>query len=976
MKKAASANFPQFEEDMLKIWEKEGTFAQSLENRKGAERFSFYDGPPFANGLPHYGHVVPVTIKDAITRYKTMRGYWVPRRNGWDTHGLPVEYEIEKALGLKGKQGIYEYGVEKFIEDCRASVFKYRTEWEEFFDRIGRWADKQNAYATLDPDYIESVWWAIKQLHEKELLYESFRSMPYCPRCATPLSNFEVNQNYKDDTPDPSVYVKFPLIGHPDKSFLVWTTTPWTLPANAALAVDPNADYVEVELLDDGDSWEKGEKLILAKDRLSVLDLKKAEYKVITTKKGKDCVGVTYAPLYPSESLSKDEATKAYQVYADDSVELGDGTGILHVAPRYGETDLAMGQRLGLPLIESVDAFGKMVDALKTEPGLEPVVGLWFKDADPHIIEDLTKKSRIFAAETFTHTYPFCWRCDRPLMYFATPTWNVRVTKLVKDLVKNNEEVSWVPEHIKEGRFGNWLADARDWGISRNRFWGNPLPVWRNDDDPKDIIVIGSLDELGELSGSELPKDLHRPVIDKVKITKDGKTYTRVEEVLDCWFESGAMPFAQDHYPFEHKADFESAFPADFIAEGLDQTRGWFYTLHVLGTALFEKPAYKHVVVNGLVLAADGQKMSKRLKNYPPLSETFDRYGADVLRFFMMSSPVVAGEGVRFADEALADVQRNVFLRLWNVHSFFTTYAEIDGWESGKSLVEPKSDHVLDRWLVARLNQTIAEMTESADAYQIARAVRPLRELIDDLSNWYVRRSRRRFWKSEDDGDKQAAYATLHYVLVRITQLLAPWSPFVADKLWRELTAGMDVAASVHVSDWPEAGDVDIELKAALEGMQSVRSIVALGLAGRAFHGIKVRQPLASAKVSGRALTPELLEIIGEELNLKKVTDEKDDQVTLIMDREITTELAREGLMRDVVRQVQDFRKKSGLAVEDRIELALNTDDKELAQAIKEHAKAIAAETLAEKVSDHVASGHETTAKLGAVELTISLKKL
>jgi len=986
MKKAVTANFPQFEEDMLKTWEKEGTFAQSLENRKSAVRFSFYDGPPFANGLPHYGHVVPVTIKDAITRYKTMCGYLVPRRNGWDTHGLPVEYEIEKELGLKGKREIYDYGVEKFIEDCRASVFKYRTEWEEFFDRIGRWADKQNAYATLDPDYIESVWWAIKQLHEKELLYESFRSMPYCPRCATPLSNFEVNQNYKDDTPDPSVYVKFQLVGHADKSFLVWTTTPWTLPANAALAVDPAADYVEVELLDAGDGWKRGEKLILAKQRLSVLDLKKMEYKILNTKKGKDCVGATYEPLYPVHSITKEEKAKAYRVYTDDSVDLEDGTGILHVAPRYGETDLAMGQRLGLPLIESVDGFGRMVDALKKEPGLESVAGLWFKDADPLIIEDLTKQGRIFAAETFTHTYPFCWRCDRPLMYFATPTWNIRVTKLVKNLVKNNEEVSWVPEHIKEGRFGNWLADARDWGISRNRFWGNPLPIWRNDDDPKDIIVIGGLDELKELSG-DVPSDLHRPAIDKVKIIRDGKTYSRVEEVLDCWFESGAMPFAQDHYPFEHKADFDSAFPADFIAEGLDQTRGWFYTLHVLATALFEKPAYKHVVVNGLVLAADGQKMSKRLKNYPPLSETFDRYGADVLRFFMMSSPVVAGEGVRFADEALADVQRNVFLRLWNVHSFFTTYAEIDGWKPGKALAEPKSDNVLDTWLLARLNQTITEMTEQADAYQIARAVRPLRELIDDLSNWYVRRSRRRFWKSEDDGDKRAAYATLHYALVRITQLLAPWSPFVADRLWRELTTGMEMPPSVHLSDWPSAPKDSWH--PLIRDMDYVREAITIGLAQRAQFGIKVRQPLAKATIWD-TLDPEdsranqFGSIIREELNVKELIFERsgDQQIGNMahiraeLDTTITPELAREGMMRDVVRQVQDFRKKSGLAVEDRIELALDTDDKELAQAVKEHSKTIAAETLANKVSEKLAGGYETTVKLGEAEMKISLKKL
>ena len=965
MKKAQAADFPQFETDLLKTWDKEGTFAASLKQREGAKRFSFYDGPPFANGLPHYGHVVPVTIKDAITRYKTMQGFYVPRRNGWDTHGLPVEYEIEKQLGLKGKREIYDYGIANFIEACRASVFKYKTEWEEFFERLGRWSDKDNAYATLDDDYIESVWWAIMQLHDKDLLYESFRSMPYCPRCATPLSNFEVNQNYKDDTPDPSVYVKFALGAAKDTSLLAWTTTPWTLPANAALAVDAKADYVTVELQDDGDSWKKGERLLLAKKRLSELELRKAEYKIVKTQKGSELEGLAYLPLYtPAHATMTDkERGVAYQVYADDSVSLEDGTGILHVAPRYGETDLEMGQRLGLPLIESVDAFGRMSDTIPE------VAGQWFKDADPLIIEHLTKQGRVFAAESFTHTYPFCWRCESPLMYFATPTWNVRVTKLVDDLVKNNQKITWVPPHIKTGRFGNWLAEARDWGISRNRFWGNPLPIWRNDTDPTDIIVVGSLAELRELSGGELPADLHRPAIDKVKLHKDGKTYTRVEEVLDCWFESGAMPFAQDHYPFEHKEVFDTTFPADFIAEGLDQTRGWFYTLHVLGTALFNKPAFTNVIVNGLVLAADGQKMSKRLKNYPPLEATFAKYGADVLRFFMMSSPVVAGESVRFADEALADVQRNVFLRLWNVHSFFTTYTEIDGWEPEKALAEPKSGNVLDLWLLARLNQTIAETTEQADAYQIARAVRPLRELIDDLSNWYVRRSRRRFWKSQDDGDKLAAYATLHYALVRIAQLLAPWSPFVADKLWRELTAGMDVPVSVHLSDWPKA-EVSSDQSILIGEMQGVRLIVSDSLAQRADAGIKVRQPLGLLETPIEFST-DLMSIIAEEVNVKKIVK----GAKLKLDLTITPELRREGMMRDVVRLVQAFRKQSGLAVEDRIELALRTDDAELAQAIKEHARTIAAETLASGILEQLETEHTMTAKLGDAVLTIALKK-
>jgi isoleucyl-tRNA synthetase len=984
MKKAQPANFPQFETDLLATWKKERTFECSLENRQGAERFSFYDGPPFANGLPHYGHVVGLTIKDSITRYKTMRGYYVPRRNGWDTHGLPVEFEVEKQLGISGKRQILELGVGTFNAAARASVFKYKTEWQALQNRLGRWADQENSYATLDDNYIESVWWALSELHKKDLVYRGFRSNPYCPRCATPLSNFEVNQNYKDDTTDPSVYVKFNLPGHDQpKSLLAWTTTPWTLPANAALAVAADADYVEVELLDDGDSWQKGERLILAKARLGVLDLKKAEYKITNTVKGREIVEKIkpmYEPLYDLKrdgirGVVDSASDTAYRVYLDDSVSLEDGTGILHVAPRYGETDLALGLREHLPLIESVDGNGLMVEAFKDVPGLEPIVGRFFKDADDHIIADLTRRGRIFAAETFTHTYPFCWRCETPLMYFALETWYIKVAGLRDQLVANNDQVNWVPEHIKQGRFGNWLAEARDWNFSRNRFWGAPLPIWVNQDDENDLIVVGSLDELRQLSGHKGDFDLHRPGIDEIIIKKDGKTYRRIEEVFDCWFESGAMPYAQDHYPFEHKQEFEKTFPAEFIAEGLDQTRGWFYTLHVLGTALFDQPAFKNVVVNGLVLAADGKKLSKRLKNYPDPAELFDTYGADALRFFFMSSPVVAGEDVRFSADHVQEVSRNVFARLWNVHSFFTTYAEIDGWQPPKTLAQPESDNVLDQWIVARLNQAIAEATQQADAYQIARAVRPLRDLIDDLSNWYVRRSRRRFWKSEDDGDKAAAYATLHYVLVYIAQLLAPWSPFLADKLWRELTAGMDAAESVHLSDWPKVGGYN---EAAIADMELTRSVVTDALAERANVGIKVRQPLAGLTIYTLEELPRSHRtIIEDEVNVKRV-DKKPKKLAgyeLELDTTITPELKREGMMRDVIRHIQNFRKNSGLAVEDRILLRLHTDDPDLAAAIKEHAATITAETLTAQLKDDLETEHHTIVKVDGAELAIGLVK-
>ncbi len=962
MKKAEQANFPEFEAEMLKIWDAEKTFEQSLKNREGKQRFSFYDGPPFANGLPHYGHVVAITEKDSVTRYKTMRGYYVPRRNGWDTHGLPVEFEVEKQLGISGKRQILEMGIDKFNEIAKASVYKYKSQWEDFMARLGRWADMENSYATMDDDYIESVWWVMNRLHQKGLVYRGFRSSPYCPRCATPLSNFEVNQNYKDNVPDPSVYVKFQLKDDANTSLLAWTTTPWTLPANAALAVAADADYAEIELLDDGDGWQKGEKLILAKERLELLDLKKTEYKVLDTKKGKDFAGAAYQPLYPAKSLGEYDTTTAWRVYVDDSVSLEDGTGVLHVAPRYGETDLELGLREGLPLIESVDGNGQMVEAFKHIKSLEEIVGMFFKKADKSIIEDLTKKGRLFAAETFEHTYPFCWRCETPLMYFALPSWYIKVSELRELLVANNNQVNWIPGHIKEGRFGRWLADARDWNFSRNRFWGAPLPIWVNIKDSEDIIVVSSLDELRELSGHKAEFDLHRPGIDSVVIKRDGKTYRRTEEVFDCWFESGSMPYAQDHWMGgESGEEMPPHFPAQFIAEGVDQTRGWFYTLHVLATALDNKPAFENVVVNGLVLAADGKKLSKRLRNYPDPAEIFATSGADSLRFFLMSSPVVAGEDVRFSAEAVNEVTRNVFTRLWNVYSFFSTYAEIDHWQP-QDLTEPKSDNVLDQWLIARLNQVIGEMTEQADAYRIPSAVRPLRDFIDDLSNWYVRRSRRRFWKSEDDGDKASAYATLHYVMVRISQLLAPWSPFVSDKLWRELTMGMDVPKSVHLSDWPEAGNRN---PAVTKEMEQIRQGIEYGLWQRAENEKRVRQPLPNAKIFITINIPDnrieqYKDIIKEELNVKNANIEtnitlevhsiKHRLVAAEVNLNVTPELKLEGIMRDIVRQVQSLRKKTGLDVDDRIVLSFSTDDSEIKQAIDEHESTIAAETLATEV--------------------------
>ncbi len=953
------------EEEMLKIWAKEKTFELSLRNRKGSKYFSFYDGPPFANGQPHYGHVVPSTIKDAIARYKTMQGYFVPRVAGWDTHGLPVEYDVEKQLGLSGKKQILQMGVDKFNQACRQSVFRYKGEFEDFISRLGRWVDLDNAYATLDDDYIESVWWVFAEIYKKGLVYKSFRSMPYCPRCATPLSNFELNQGYQDDIEDPSVYATFPLVNDPKVKLLAWTTTPWTLPANAALAVDEEADYAYAQLKSDGSS------LILAKKRLELLDLRKSEYKVLKTVKGKELIGLKYQPLYELPKAHKfkpQQLDKVWQVYGDNSVSLEDGTGILHVAPRYGEADLNLGLREHLPLLESVDGNGMMFQPKSVE-------GLFFKKADEHIIAELTRKNRIFAAEKFRHTYPFCWRCDTPLMYFATPSWFVKVTAITDNLVKNNQRINWVPKHIKDGRFGNWLADARDWGISRNRFWGSPLPVWLCD--KEHITVVGSLDELrAKAINLARDLDLHRPGIDKIELKCDecGGSARRIEEVFDCWFESGAMPYASIHYPFENRAEFEQEFPADFISEGLDQTRGWFYTLHVLATALFNQPSYQNVVCHGIVVAGDGKKLSKRLRNYPPLEEVFNTYGSDILRFFMLNSPVVVGEEVRFSVEHLRDTQRNIFMTLQNSFNFFKTYSQVDKWQP-PGLDKPEVSNLLDKWILARLEQATLEVTMGADKYQLNKALRPLVDLLEGLSNWYIRRSRRRFWKSENDQDKQQAYATLHYVLVRTAQLMAPWAPFMSDRLWRQLTKGMKVAASVHLSDWPSVNKPNNASLKLLEDMKKVREVVINeGLSQRAAAGIKVRQPLMSATANLDLDNREdFTQIIADELNVKEVKWAKSGKAVKV-DTKITPELASEGTARELVRYIQNARKNAELNVQDRINLKLEAKDKSITDAILRHKADIFTETLA--ASELRGEGtYNETVKVEGKEVKISLNK-
>ncbi len=969
----------EIEEQLLEQWAADHTFEKSLENREGGKVFSFYDGPPFANGTPHYGHLLQTTIKDTVTRYKTMQGYYVPRRVGWDTHGLPVEYAIEKEHAFKGKQDIVEYGIDKFNTECRESVFKYKDIWEQMFRRVGRWADYDNTYATLDESYIESVWYVFKTIYDKGLIYKDFRSAPYCPRCATPLSNFELNQGYQDNVEDPSLFVKFKLVD--EAAYLLgWTTTPWSLPGNAAIAVQSDAEYVYVELEDDEG---RTETLVLARERLEVLDVD--TYKIVKEVHGRELVGRRYESLFRLSNLDQYEnQDKLYQVWPADFVSTEDGTGVLHVAPAFGEDDLKLGREHDIPVILSVDDNGKV----KTDMGLpEEFAGKFFKSADKHIIAHLTHQDRVYAAEAIKHTYPFCWRCDTPLLYYATDSWLVKVTDVKDSLVKNNQQINWTPQHIQDGRFGKWLENARDWAISRNRFWGAPLPVWITDDG--EVTVIGSVEELKRRAvDPSKVGDLHRPFIDDIEIRTDsGKTARRIPEVFDCWFESGAMPYAQDHYPFEHKEQWEQRFPADFIAEAMDQTRGWFYTLHVLGTALFDKPAFQNVIVSGWINAADGEKLSKRKKNYTSMDDVFDQYGVDSLRFFMASSPLVNGEDTRFSTDSLRDIQRGIFMTLNNIFNFYKLYADVDGYQPSEPLQEPHSDNILDQWMLSRLNETIGQVTKAMDGYRLDKATRPIQELLDDASNWYVRRSRRRFWKSEDDSDKQQAYATLHYTLLRLCQLLAPFSPFLPDHLWQQLAKGTGLPKSVHLSDWPQGGPTDQE---GLREMKFWREAIADGLAKRAEAKVKVRQPLAQATIWNTLdrSKPEAdhrayIDIATEELNVKRVDFKRGAEeagggsIKVELNTNITPELKREGLMREVIRHVQKARKDAGLDVDNRINLRLVAEDNELTSVLQDAqlTDTIKQETLATSLTEAVEGGYSTTVKIDGRLLTIRLEK-
>ncbi len=866
----SQVDFARMETDILSFWESAAIFAKSVAQRADQEHFVFYDGPPFATGLPHYGHLLAGTIKDVVPRYQTMCGKQVERVFGWDCHGLPIEALAQDALGVSGAPAIKELGVDVFNEKCRSMVLTYVNEWRKTVSRMGRWVDFDHGYKTMDTTFMETIWWVFKQLWEKGRVYRAHRIMPYSWKLNTPLSNFEANRNYQD-VQDPAITVRFrvtsALPGLPadaDLFVLAWTTTPWTLPENLALCAGPEIDYVAVRDSASGDVY------ILAKARLEAYYRQADEYTVLAELKGRDLAGTAYEPLFPYFA----DQPNAFRVLQDAFVTTTDGTGIVHMAPAYGEDDYRVCREAGIELVDPLDE-----DACFTAR-VPDFAGQHCKEADKQIIRWLKDRKKLVHQSTIVHSYPFCERTDTPLIYRAIDAWYVRVEDLHERLLASNSQVRWMPEYVGERRFANWLAEAKDWNISRNRFWGSCLPVWVNVEDSSDMICVGSIAELEALSGQTVT-DLHKHFIDLIEIHRDGKTYRRTPEVLDCWFESGSMPYAQHHYPFEHKALVESTFPADFIAEGLDQTRGWFYTLTVLGTILFDKPAFTNVVVNGLVLAEDGKKMSKRLKNYPDPMNVMNAYGADALRLCLLSSPVVRAEDLCFSETAVREAMRTIIIPLWNAYSFFVTYARVDGWEPAGDGAPAKPANVLDRWILSRLQEATADMRASLDGYDLQRAALRFGGFIEELTNWYIRRSRRRFWKSEDDSDKAEAYATLYHVLLTFTKLAAPFIPFVTEEIYRNLRTGA-MPESVHLCDFPT---VQAELldEALSERMANTMQAVSLGRNLRKQTKLRVRQPLRACVVVSHSATvranlAEMTEIIADELNVKDVLVRADEE--------------------------------------------------------------------------------------------------
>jgi isoleucyl-tRNA synthetase len=1073
----AKTSFPQMEENVQKFWEENKIFEKSLTKEAPNGDFVFYDGPPFATGLPHYGHIVANTIKDIIPRYKTMQGYRVARQWGWDCHGLPVENLIEKELGLKTKEDIFNFGVAKFNEACELSVMRYASEWKKFIPRMGRWADMANDYKTMNPEYMESIWWVFKKLYDKGLIYEGHKTMHLCPRCETTLSNFEVGLGYKD-VKDLTVIAKFKIknsskIQNPkfhapleslaedssegvrdtslpsfsqespigrllrgeesagDVYILAWTTTPWTLPGNVALAVGEEIDYIKFKIVKSTNkSIAENDSYIISKDFFNnflgnpVKIENSSFFKIEATKwqsvfsgteiaelqefKGKELVSTEYEPLFdyfaPSDErgstpLKGVEPLKGsengWKVYAGDFVVTGEGTGIVHIAPAFGEDDMNLGKKYDLPFVQHVKPNGRFVDEVKDFAGMEVKPKDDPSKTDIEIIKWLAHNNKLFHKEKQEHSYPHCWRCESPLLNYATSSWFVSVTKIKDKMLENNGEINWMPENVKEGRFGKWLENARDWAISRSRFWGAPLPVWRCDSNVETqnlasvqqqgcghIKVFGNVAELEKLSGQKIT-DLHKQFVDKIEIKceKCGGVMKRIPEVLDCWFESGSMPYAQNHYLGKPLENFDPEnnlnFPANFIAEGIDQTRGWFYTLTVLATALFEKPAFKNVIVNGIVLAEDGQKMSKSLKNYPDPNEIINKYGADAVRFYLMSSPVVKAGDLDFSEKGVNEVFQKVTMLLWNVYDFYKTYQSQLETVGAQNFVPT---NLLDKWILAKLDLLINEMTENLDKYDLQKASRPILEFINELSTWYLRRSRDRFKFGEEE-DKQSALRTMNYTLLTLSKLMAPIMPFIAESLYQKVK-DENGSESVHLEEFPKAmsnvnGQIacpePVEGSKVITEMDLARKIVEAGLFERSKNQIKIRQVLNSFSTTlakENELPNEIIEIIKDELNIKTLKFGEDE-----LDITLTPELILEGYSREIIRTINLLRKDAELSINDSVEILFEKND-ELEKIFETFGKEILKDTLATKYNIFSMNEIEMKKeiKVGEVKVWIGIK--
>jgi len=1006
-------NIPKREEEIIEFWKKNKIFEKSVEQRNPENRFVFYEGPPTANGKPGVHHGLSRVFKDSVCRYKAMQGYYVERKGGWDTHGLPVEIEVEKRLGLKNKRDIEKYGIEKFIKQCKESVFKYKREWERMTERIAFWLDMENAYVTYENYYIETLWWIIKEISKKGLLYKDYKVVPYCPRCGTPLSSHEVAQGYKD-VYDPSVFVKFRIPSMENTYFLVWTTTPWTLPSNMLLAVNRDFTYVKVLY--------KDEYLILAKGRLSEV-FKDEEYEVVEEFKGEKLIDIDYEPLFDFVKLD----VRFHFVAHGDFVSLEEGTGIVHVAPGYGADDLELGKKYNLPVIQLVGEDGKFKEEA------EPFKGLWAKDADKHIIKDLKERGLLFKEEKYLHSYPHCWRCDTPLLYFAKSSWFIKTTAVKENLIKNNNKVNWYPEHIKKGRFGNWLESLVDWAISRERYWGTPLPVWKCKKCGY-THVVGSVEELKSMA-KNMPEnlELHRPYVDEVKLVcpKCGGEMEREKEVIDVWFDSGAMPYAQFHYPFENKEKFEKNFPADYISEAIDQTRGWFFTLHVLGTLLFDSPAFKNVLCLELVLDEKGEKMSKHKGNIVDPWEVLNNEGADAFRWYLFTvTPPWMPR--RFSRETVEVSLRNFIIPLRSSTSFFTLYANIDKFSLNDFDSPPLNERsILDRWLISRLNSLIKFSIEKLEEYNITEATRKMERFTTELTNWYIRLNRKRFWKGKMDKDKLSAYFTLYEVLKKLSILIAPFAPFISEEIYQAIVVpeDKDTKESVHLEDYPEPNESLIDKKLE-ERMDFVKNIVELGRSARKKSKVKVRQPLRKMIVFSKDKKDieDLKDIILSELNIKEIEFKDDEQnyisylikpnykllgqklgkylknfetllkdnpdsllnelnekghiqlktdegekkitkdeliiekspkgnysigwdqgLTVLLSLDIDEELKKEGWLREFLHFIQNARKKAGLEVTDRIILGLSLPE-EKRKIVEENESLIKTEVLADEI--------------------------